>query len=296
LAVESDGVIGIVAPEGLAGEAVLDCLANMSVRADEVLLLDSAPDAAARVGFGATRLAVHDLAGVDFATLAVLLIPEPAPQYPETIRRALTAECRVVAIEPDEASACLPPQPGLELIPSAARLVAGRLALNAGAAADIDSVDAVALDPASVGGKGAVERLAHECAQVLNARAPEADAGDVVRAFNTVLDGTLRDDVGGVPLRLTRVGVPVFFGQALICHLHFTSSVNSENLITALGAGEGVDVRTMGAMSSVRDGIDHNGIEVVIDSDRDNAARSHQLWVVMDNLRVQAEALAGRVH
>lgn len=284
--------IGVLAPEGLAGEALLDRLAESSVPADQVRALEHAPDPAARVDYGSTRLAVDSLDTVDFGALRGLLVPEPVCRYPEAIRGAVEADCPVAGIEPQQPFEVASAGDGLTLVPPAPMLIVERLIRAAMSLGAIAGVDAVALDPASAGGQSSVERLARECAEVLNARTPEPPSGDVVRAFNAVGSAGDSRAILDVPVRLTRVAMPVFFGQGVVGHLAFRDPVDPESLRRALGADHGMNVHGPAPVTGARDGIDSDGLDVTVFSE--TLSDVQRVWVVGDNLRLQAaELMAG---
>jgi aspartate-semialdehyde dehydrogenase len=284
--------IGVVAPEELAGEALLENLAAASFPSQHLRLLGSEPDAAARVGYGSTRLPVEPLSRCDYTTLEHLLIPAPGADYPEAVQSALAAGCRVTAMAPGNASAEADRE-RLTLVPVAAQLIGQRLVAAAGAVAPVTGVDAMALDPASAGGQASVQRLARECAEVLNARSPEPPAGDVVRAFNAVPGQGAGDVHQDIPFRLTRVDVPVFFGQAGVYHIAFGHDVGPAELEQALAADAGFEVSSSAEPQGARDGIDSDTIGVTVCSRQ--PASVHRLWVVADNLRLEAKALMAGV-
>lgn len=288
----SNDTIGVVAPEGLAGEALLTNLDGASIPAQRIRLLDTEPDAAARVAYGATRLPVQPLSRCDFSTLAHLLIPAPFAAYDEVVRQALAAGCGVTAMTAGPESGA-PEDARLKLVPTAPELIGERLVAAAGALTRVIAVDATALDPASAGGQASVQRLARECAEVLNARSPEPPDGDVVRAFNAVGGSGGSQRAYGIPFRLTRVDVPVFFGQAAVYHVTFDQGVEPASLEQAFAADPALAVQSADEPQGARDGIDSDSIGVAVLTRQSDAVQ--RLWVVADNLRLEANALTAGV-
>lgn len=257
--------------------------------AAEVQALDHGPDPAARVAYGSARLAIDSLDTVDFTDLRCVLVPEPVCRYAQAVRQALAAGCPVAAMEPELAFDTAGFGSQLTLVAPAPALIMERLVRAAEPVAAITAADAMVLEPASAGGQASVQRLARECAEVLNARTPEPANGDVVRAFNAVAAGGGPRDVLGVPVRLTNVAMPVFFGEALVCHLSFQETVDPEALQRALATDAAITVHGPDQVSGARDGIDSEGLDVTVFSEV--ASDGQRLWAVGDNLRLQAAAL-----
>lgn len=287
------GTLGVVAPQGLLGEIVLEQLANASVSASAIRVLDGAPDAAARVAFGTTRLPIHDLRGFDFGHLDTLIVAGPASDYREVIDKALAAGCRVAATAPDGGGREADEQSLLTIVPETAVLAAHALVDAASAVAAPVCVDAVSLEPAAAAGQDAVQGLARESAEVLNARTPEPSHGGAIRAFNAILAGRAEHAAQDVPIRVTRVQVPVFFGYGVVCHVGFNDEVDPATLRDCLGGAPAMTVVEAASDSGVRDLIDSDGVGVVLLTQE--LACVHQCWLVGDNLRLQAKGLTAGV-
>lgn len=283
------GTIGVVAPQGLLGEIVLEQLANAAVSTSAIRVLEGAPDAVARVAFGTTRLPIHDLSGFDFGQLDTVIVAGPASDYPEAIDKALAAGCRVSATAPDGGGREADEQSLLTIVPETAVLAAHALVDAASALAAPVSIDAVSLEPAAAAGQEAVQGLASESAEVLNARTPEPSHGQAIRAFNAILTGRAGYAAGDVPIRVTRVQVPVFFGYGVVCHVGFNDEVNPAKLRDSLSAAPGMTLVENASDSGVRDLIDSDGLGVVLLTQE--SACVHQCWLVGDNLRLQGKAL-----
>ncbi|GEM_PF-5467512 len=283
--------IGVLDPANLTGEALLEQLASMGFASDSVVALDEDPDPATRVSYGSTRLVVIDFTDFDFAGVDHVLIADAGWRYSSVVQRAVEAGCSVAALEPMGEDIPASVRSAVTVVPDSATLIAERV-INAGARiGSVTRADVVALEPASARGQEALQRLAQESAEVLNARSPKAADGDAVRAFNALAAGGVGRDVGGVFVAITRVEVPVFFGDGLVCHIGFEAPVAPAELERALQDEDGVRGRQPGAPSSVRDGIDAAAFEAQVVTEAPQAVQ--QLWLTGDSLQLQAASLRG---
>jgi aspartate-semialdehyde dehydrogenase len=281
--------IGVVAPQTLLGEAVLGQLAEAGWPADRVIALADDADAGARVDYGSTRLTVKQITEFDFGGVNHVVIAANGERYGWLIRQVLDDGCHVAALAPlgDDlpASARSP----VMAVPDSAALVAQRVLRASASLGQVSRADLVSLEPASARGQEALQRLAQESADVLNARSPEAGRGDAVRAFNA-LGGTGEClDVAGVRVGVTRVEVPVFFGNGFVCHIGFEDAVDPEELAQALAAEDGIRRWQAERPSSVRDSIDATELEASVLTEGREALQ--QLWITADNLQLRAAAL-----
>jgi aspartate-semialdehyde dehydrogenase len=245
--------IAVVGATGLVGEAFLELLGGSDLPVGEIHALASASSAGKRVACGGRSLTVADAAGFDFATADYALIAAP-PSVAETLGpKAAGAGCAVLdasavwsaELAPTLVAAGVNPDQlaGLSggaviTLPAPLAVLVGTIVAALGEGVRPAGIDVVGFRPVSDRGQAGVGGLARETADILNAKPRQEGPFPQQIAFN-VLPGTgvaasngyLPDEIGvagqlqrllanpGLPVTVTLVEVPVFFGEGAVVRI-----------------------------------------------------------------------------
>ena len=261
--------IAVVGATGLVGEAFLELLGGSDLPVGEIHALASAGSAGKRVTCGGRSLSIADAAGFDFAKAQYALFATP-PSVAETlVPKATAAGCTVLdasavwsaELAPTLVAAEVNPDQLAGLSGGAVITLPAPLALLVGtvvaALRDVlqpTAIDVVGFRPVSDRGQAGVGGLARETADVLNAKPRQEGPFPQQIAFN-VLPGTgvaasngyLPDEIGvasqlqrllgnpALPVTVTLVEVPVFFGEGAVVRLDAQQPVALDKARDLLG-------------------------------------------------------------
>jgi aspartate-semialdehyde dehydrogenase len=266
--------IAVVGATGLVGEAFLDLLGRTDLPLGQIHALASSRSAGKRVTVGARSVAVRDLSEFDFADVGYALFAVPPSVAEAVIPRAVAAGCTVL-----DASAVWSAEPAPTLVaadingaqlrgtsggaviglPAPLAVLVGSVLAPLRAAIALSAIDVVAFRPASDRGRPGVGALARETADVLNAKPRQDGLLSQQIAFNLLpgtgvatSNGYLPDEVGvagqlrrlladpGLPVTVTLVEVPVFFGVGAVLRIETRKPIAVERARDLLNAVPGI--------------------------------------------------------
>ena len=195
--------VAVVGVTGLAGEQLVELLAERRFPVRQLHLLDSGEAVGTRLEFRGSHVAVRDLAGFDFAEVQLAIFIAGADVAAEFVPRAAAAGCAVV-----DTSSRFRAEPEVPLViagvnpqaldefrerrivatpgPEVVQLLSALEPLRA--AAGIERLHVTTLLPVSQRGRAGVEELAAQTAALLNGQSIETGIFPVQIAFNVVPD------------------------------------------------------------------------------------------------------------
>ena len=314
--------VAVVGVSGLAGEAVLNVLDEHEFDFGQIHLLDTEEQAGGRLMLKGQSQRVDVLERFDFSGVAVVLFAD-AWLASDWAKRVVAAGCLVVdacgafrhktdvplvvaEVNP-QALADIGPH-GIISCPDAQvvqTLVALKPLLSA---AGLQSLNVATYQSMSTLGNEEVEALALQTGRLLNGQPPEKGAFDKQAAFNLIprvgeldeagnsqLEQHLAEDVRRIlelpqlPVAVTCVLVPTFFGTAQVMQLRTAEPLAAGRAATLLRKAKGVKLLDKpaagGYPTPVSDatGSDHVWVGRVRQDSFDPT--SIGMWVVSDNLR-----------
>lgn len=243
--------IAVVGATGLVGEAILGRLAGSGLTIGTLHAVASADSVGRELPFGRQMVPVEELEGFDFAQVELALFALPEAVAGPAIQRACEAGCIVIdnsslfRTDPEIPLVAAAANPemladfrlrGIIALPGSEATLAATLLAPLQARWGLQRVDLMAMTSAAAGGRGGVEGLARETAQLLGGK-PVQDKSRQ-RAFNlrtgggSVAEGgpgveeqRIADELQrllgdpGLAVNPALVGVPLFFGEAIHLHL-----------------------------------------------------------------------------
>lgn len=258
----ADFRLAIVGVTGEVGRAVLSRLEDTDLKFAELHALASSRSEEETVMFRQRPLIVESAEGFDFSRADIVVLATPAPVSTQLADQALAAGCRVI----DHSTAFLmqgdAPFAGtvesesaeLVVVPSAEVSLLAPLLSAAIGLTSLRAVHATLLVPVSASGHGGVRELAGQTGELLNARGIEPAVFPVQIAFNCLpLVGSSREEVVAeglqqllgehVPLVLSEILVPVFYGLTAQITLETEAHLMADELADRLSRQGGVEVR-----------------------------------------------------
>lgn len=310
--------IAVVGAEGLVGEAILKALEERRFPVSDLHALAAEGALGRTVEFDDDEVPVVDVATFDFASVDLALFASDAELAMLHVERALDSGCTVV-----DASGAYRADPDVPLIVPAvnadrlADLGDRRLVASPGGAAvalasvlhplrfaaGLERVDVVSLEAASGAGRGAVEDLAGQCAQLLNGRTPGTSGYFPAQlAFSAIplvgaedADGTtageraLAEETAKIlgesatNVTVTAVRLPVFFGDGLVVHLATREPLSIGRATELLGGVPGIRLESAPTLQDAVAAPE----AILIGRLRQASGNPHLLefWVAADNVR-----------
>lgn len=311
-------VVGAVDP---AADAFLDLLSEHRFPVGRVFALGAGDAIGDDVNFGNKLLDVGDVARFDFARVGIAVFFGDAEVVREYFPRARLANClaldgsgafagsvdvSLVIPEVNPARLHAARQQGVVASPGHAAVALASVLAPINEAAGIERIEVVCLEPVSLHGKAAVDELGQQTADLLSFRDIRTDVFRQQIAFNLLpqIGGT--DEAGngegerdlttqmqrlfgdpGLPVNVTALQVPVFYGQAMVVHLQTTRALSVADAAALIGGARDVTVvadRDAGPTPVT----DATGSEQVLVG-RLRAAAGEQnglnLWIASDNIR-----------
>jgi len=314
--------IAVVGATGLVGEAYLDLLGKSDLPIGQIHALASSRSAGKRLSVGGRSLTVVDVTGFDFAAVSYALFAVPPSVAEAVVARAVAAGCTVL-----DASAVWSAEPAPTLIaadvngaqlrgisagaviglPAPLAVLVGSVLAPLRHEVVLSAIEVVALRPASDRGRPGVAALARETADVLNAKPREGGLLPQQIAFNLLpgtgaaaSNGYLPDEVGvagqlrrlladpGLPVTVTLVEVPVFFGVGAVLRIETRKPIALERARDLLAAVRGIVVADPDADGHYPTPVTHSASRdaVFVARLREPDGRPGLvLWVLADNIR-----------
>ena len=268
--------IAVVGATGLVGEAFLDLLGQSDLPIGQIHALASSRSVGKRVTCGSRSVAVGDVSAFEFADVDYALVAVPLSVAEAVIPRVVAAGCTVL-----DASAVWSAEPvptliaadinGAQLrgtsgggvigLPAPLAVLVGSVLAPLRHEIALSAIEVVAFRPASDRGRPGLAALARETADVLNARPHQDGLLSQQIAFNLLpgtgvaaSNGYLPDEVGvagqlrrlladpGLPVTVTLVEVPVFFGVGAVLRIETRKPIALERAHGLLAAVPGIVV------------------------------------------------------
>lgn len=311
--------IAIVGATGSIGEALVGLLEERDFPVGDLHLLASAESAGRGLSFRDRQVRVRSLEDFDFGRVQLVFFAASAEVTRAYLQAARAAGCSVIDLSaglPLEQAPCLLPEDGERVLdtlkapfllssptPSA---VAVALVLHALRPLLVPrQVGVTAMLAVSSLGRGGVQELARQTAELLNGRPLEAQALDRQIAFNVLAQAGAVSDEGHSSLEqrlaqelpmlasdpqlkvaATCAVVPVFFGDSLAVSLQAEAPVDVAGVARCLEQAGGIELVEAGDYpTAVGDAVGQDSIYVgrlrcgVADPTQLN------LWIASDNVR-----------
>lgn len=314
--------VAIVGVTGMIGDILINVLDDHEFPIDKLYLVDEESSAGGRLMYKGQSLRVEPLERFDFSAVkaAVFLCAESLAA--KWAPRAVEAGCTVIdASGHYRADTTLPLAvaglnadvlsgrhwPSVVACPDA-QVVQSALTLQPLLEAGLESVSIATYQSMSTLDQEAVEGLALQTGRLLNGQPPEAGALDKQAAFNLIprtgdLDehGYTRDELRlvedlrrvlnlpALPISVTCVVVPVFYGNAAVVHAKTTQAVELKRMATLIRKAPGIKLLDKPAPGGYPTPVSEatGSDEVWIGRLRQDRGDSSGLnmWIVSDNLR-----------
>ncbi|MDA0823035.1 MAG: aspartate-semialdehyde dehydrogenase [Proteobacteria bacterium] len=315
--------VAVVGATGAVGETMLDILAQRKFPAADVVALASERSAGSRVSYGNKQLVVQDLEHFDFSDTQIGLFSPGASVSAIYAPKAAAAGCIVIdntshfRYEPD-IPLVIP-----EVNPEA---IAGYKNRNIIANPNCSTIqmlvalkpihDAVGIERINVAtyqavsgtGKGAIEELATQTANLLNAKPVEAQFYSKQIAFNCIPhidsfqdNGYTKEEMkmvwetrkilgnDDIQVNPTCVRVPVFYGHCEAVHIETRVKISAAEVRRLLKSAPGITVldgRKDGAYPTpVTEAAGTDPVFVSRIREDISHPRGIDLWIVADNVR-----------
>ncbi|MCB1866873.1 MAG: aspartate-semialdehyde dehydrogenase [Chromatiales bacterium] len=315
--------VAVVGATGAVGEAMLSILAERKFPVGKVYALASSRSAGNRVPFGDGYLKVEDLSTFDFSKTPIGLFSAGASVSAEYAPKAAAAGCVVIdntsQFRYDDDIPLVVPEVNPEKIadyrnrgiianPNCSTiqmLVALKPIYDA---AGIERINVATYQAVSGTGKEAIEELASQTANLLNAKPARAEVYPKQIAFNVLphidvfLDnGYTKEEMKMVwetrkimgderiQVNPTTVRVPVFYGHSEAVHIETRDKISAEAVRELLKKAPGVEVldeRAPGGYPTpVTESAGRDAVFVGRIREDISHPRGIDLWVVADNVR-----------
>jgi len=313
----------IVGATGAVGETLLDVLQERKFPVDNLYLLASERSAGSTKKFNGKSIRVENLAGFDFSKAEIGLFSAGGSISAEYAPKAAAAGCVVVdntshfrydddkaLVVPEVNAAAIADYKNTNIIanPNCSTiqmLVALKPIYDA---VGIERINVCTYQAVSGTGKDAMQELAGQTANLLNAKAIETSVYPKQIAFNALPqidkfmeNGYTKEEMkmvwetkkifadDSISVNATAVRIPVFFGHSEACHIETRDKLSAEQATELLNSAPGVVV-----IDERQDGVYPTAVGEAAGSDTVYVGRirediSHprglNLWVVSDNVR-----------
>jgi len=315
--------VAVVGATGAVGETMLSILAERKFPVGKVHALASSRSVGKKVEFGDTLLTVQDLAEFDFSSAQIGLFSAGASVSKVYAPKAAAAGCVVVdntsqfrydddiplvipEVNPhaiaDYNARGIIANPNCSTIQMLVALKPIRDAVG------IDRINVATYQAVSGTGKEAIEELATQTADLLNAKPIKSEVYPKQIAFNVLphidvfLDnGYTKEEMkmvwetrkifedDSIKVNPTTVRVPVFYGHSEAVHIETRQKITAEQARELLSVAEGVvvlDQRADGGYpTAVTEGANTDPVYVGRIREDISHERGLNMWVVSDNVR-----------
>ncbi len=315
--------VAVVGATGAVGEAMLAILEERKFPVGEVYALASSKSAGKRIPFNGGYLRVEDLAEFDFSKAQIGLFSPGASVSAEYAPKAAAAGCIVIdntsQFRYDDDIPLVVPEVNPEKIieyknrgiianPNCSTiqmLVALKPIYDA---VGITRINVCTYQAVSGTGKEAIEELAMQTAQLLNAKTittnvyPKQIAFNVLPQIDVFMDnGYTKEEMKmvwetrkimgdeSILVNPTAVRVPVFYGHSEAVHIETREKISAEKVRELLQNAPGVTViderKDGGYPTAVTDSSGRDGVFVGRIREDISHPNGINLWVVSDNVR-----------
>ncbi len=315
--------VAVVGATGAVGETMLEILAERKFPVGEVYAVASSRSAGSRVKFGNRMLVVQDLAEFDFSKVQIGLFSPGASVSAEYAPKAAAAGCVVIdntsQFRYDDAIPLVVPEVNPQAVaqyktrgiianPNCSTiqmLVALKPIYDA---VGITRINVCTYQAVSGTGKEAIEELAMQTANILNAQPiaakvyPRQIAFNVLPQIDVFMDnGYTKEEMKmvwetrkimgdeSIQVNPTTVRVPVFYGHSEAVHIETRDKLSAEQARELLMKAPGVVVlderKDGGYPTAVTEGANHDPVYVGRIREDISHPRGLDLWVGADNVR-----------
>ena len=315
--------VAVVGATGAVGETMLAILAERDFPTGEVYALASSRSSGKKVAFGRRQLGVQDLAAFDFSKVQVGLFSPGASISKVYAPRAAEAGCVVVdntsqfRYEDDIPLVVPEVNPhaianyknrGIIANPNCSTIQMLVALKPIKDAVGIERINVATYQAVSGTGKEAIEELATQTAQLLNAKPIEARVYPKQIAFNVLPhidvfmdNGYTKEEMKmvwetrkifedpSVQVNPTTVRVPVFFGHSEAVHIETRDKISAAEARELLGQAPGLVVMDQpidgGYPTAVTEAAGKDPVFVGRIREDISHPRGLDLWIVADNVR-----------
>ena len=315
--------VAVVGATGAVGETMLSILAQRKFPVGEVYALASSRSAGKKVEFGDRLLSVQDLADFDFSKAQIGLFSAGASISEEYAPKAAAAGCVVIdntsQFRYDDDIPLVVPEVnphaiadyktrGIIANPNCSTIQMLVALKPIKDAVGIERINVATYQAVSGTGKEAIEELAVQTANLLNAKPiktevyPKQIAFNVLPHIDVFLDNgytkeemkmvwetrkIFEDDT--IQVNPTAVRVPVFYGHSEALHIETGEKMTAEKARELLSTADGVvvlDERNDGGYpTAVTEGANNDPVYVGRIREDISHEKGLDMWVVSDNVR-----------
>jgi len=313
--------VAVVGATGAVGEAMLSILAEREFPLGKVYALASERSQGKRVAFGDRLLRVENLADFDFSTVQIGLFSAGASVSDVYAPKAVAAGCTVVdntsrfryeddipLVVPEVNPHALNGHPGIIANPNCSTIQMMVALKPIYDAVGIERINIATYQAVSGTGKAAIEELATQTADLLNAKPVNCEVYPKQIAFNALPHIDTFQDNGytkeemkmvwetrkiledeRIAVNPTAVRIPVFYGHSEALHIETRDKITAKEARKLLRNAPGVEL-----LDEARDGGYPTPVSEAANSDpvfvgriREDIShpRGLDLWVVADNVR-----------
>ena len=315
--------VAVVGATGAVGETMLEILAERNFPVNNVYPLASARSAGKKVAFGSKQLTVQELDSFDFSQVQIGLFSAGASVSDKYAPKAAAAGCVVIDNTSrfryeDDIPLVVP-----EVNPDAIRDYTNRgIIANPNCstiqmlvalkpihdAAGIERINVCTYQAVSGTGKEAMEELAAQTAQLLNAKEAVAEVYPKQIAFNVLPHIDVFQDNGytkeemkmvwetrkimgddTIQVNPTAVRVPVFYGHSEAVHIETRDKLTADQARDLLASSPGIvvldDREDGGYPTAVTEGANRDPVYIGRIREDISHPRGIDMWVVADNVR-----------
>ncbi len=315
--------VAVVGATGAVGEVMLEILAERSFPVGEVHALASERSVGKTASFGAQKLSVQNLAEFDFSKVQIGLFSAGASISKIYAPKAAQAGCVVVdntsqfryddeiplvvpEVNPDKIGAYK--DHGIIANPNCSTIQMLVALKPIHDAVGIERINVCTYQAVSGTGKDAIEELATQTANLLNAKPVEPSVYPCQIAFNVLPhidvfqnNGYTKEEMKmvwetrkimgdeSIQVNPTAVRVPVFFGHSEAVHIETREKMTADRCRQLLANAPGVVVlderRDGGYPTAVTEAANRDPVYVGRIREDISHPRGLDLWVVADNVR-----------
>ena len=315
--------VAVVGATGAVGETMLEILAERKFPVGEVYAVASSRSAGNRVKFGDRHLVVKDLAEFDFSKVQIGLFSPGASVSAVYAPKAAAAGCVVIdntsQFRYDDDIPLVVPEVnphavaqyknrGIIANPNCSTIQMLVALKPIHDAVGVTRINVCTYQAVSGTGKEAIEELATQTANLLNAKPVEAKVYPRQIAFNVLPQIDVFMDNGytkeemkmvwetrkimgdeSIQVNPTTVRVPVFFGHSEAVHIETRDKITAEQARELLRKAPGVVVmderKDGGYPTAVTEAANHDPVYVGRIREDISHPRGLDMWVVADNVR-----------
>jgi aspartate-semialdehyde dehydrogenase len=311
--------VALIGATGNVGEALVELLEEREFPIRDLHLLASSESAGQSLSFRGRQVRVRSLEAFDFSQVQLAFFAAGAEVTRACRERVLAAGCSLIDLSaalPLEQAPCVLPELGVDGLPALTRpwcvsaptpsAVACALVLAAlKPVLNPQRLQLTAMLAISTLGRGGVQELARQTAELLNARPLEPKTVDRQVAFNLLaqigevdqqghaqLEKRLAEEVRqllglpGLPVAATCALAPVFFGDSLAVGVQSDADIDVAAVQQLLEAAPGIELVEAGDYpTAVGDAVGQD--QVYVGRVRHGVGDSTQLnlWIASDNVR-----------